>query len=244
MTKEELEGYLAEGLSLEQIGKRAGREKSTVSYHLKRHGLKPVGVKYANKGALPKNLLEDMVEGQVSLSEMARRLDRNVSSVRHWLIKYGLWPLPSGKRRAEARCARELGLKRVEMDCRHHGRTEFILEGSGSYRCMKCRREAVVRWRRNAKLRLVEEAGGRCQLCGYDEFPGALQFHHLNPSDKSFGLAMRGLTRSIDELRKEAAKCVLLCANCHAKVEWGSARIPPSAENDGSIGHGKLDEAA
>jgi 5-methylcytosine-specific restriction endonuclease McrA/DNA-binding transcriptional ArsR family regulator len=244
MKKENLERYLAEGLSLEQIGERVGREKSTISYHLKRHGLKPVGARYANKGALPKDVLEAMVDKELPLSEMARQLDRNISSVRHWLIKYGLWPLPSGKRRAEARCARELGLKRVEMDCHHHGRTEFILEGRGSYRCMKCRREAVIRWRRNAKLRLVKDAGGRCQLCGFDEFPGALQFHHLDPRKKSFGLAMRGLTRSIGELRKEAAKCILLCANCHAKVEWGSATIPHSALNDGSRARGKLNDAA
>jgi len=42
MRKEELKGYLDEGLSLEQIGRRVGLEKSTVSYHVKRHGLKPV----------------------------------------------------------------------------------------------------------------------------------------------------------------------------------------------------------
>ncbi|MGH2984636.1 MAG: hypothetical protein ACRDK5_10370 [Solirubrobacterales bacterium] len=167
-----------------------------------------------------------MVDGGVSLSDMARRLDRNKTSVRHWLIKYGYWPLPAGKRRAEARCARELGLKKTKMKCRRHGHTEFTLEGRGAYRCLKCRREAVIRWRRNAKLRLVEEAGGRCQMCGYDEFPGALHFHHVDPSIKSFGLAMRGLTKSIDRLRAEAAKCILLCANCHAKVEWGAAVLP------------------
>ena len=37
---------------------------------------------------------------------------------------------------------------------------------------------------------------------------------------------MRGLTRSIAALRQEAAKCVLLCANCHAKVEWGAEELP------------------
>ncbi len=59
-------------------------------------------------------------------------------------------------------------------------------------------------------------------LCAaIDEVPGALQFHHLEPSAKSFGLSMRGLTRSIEKLREEAAKCVLLCANCHAEVEVG-----------------------
>jgi hypothetical protein len=175
---------------------------------------------------------------------MARELDRSLSTVRHWLKKYGLWPLLGTVRRTEARRAKELGLKRVELECRSHGRTEFILEGRGQYRCLKCRREAVIKWRRNTKLRLVEEAGGRCALCGYDEFPGALQFHHLDPSKKSFGLAMRGLTRAMDDLRKEAAKCVLLCANCHARVEWGSATIPHAALNDGSTARGKLDEAA
>lgn len=222
MTKEELEGYLAEGLSLEQIGRRVGRNPSTISYHLKKHGLKPVGLKYISKGPIDRGILERMIKDRLSLHEMARQLDRNRSSVRHWLIKNDLWPLRSLERRAEARRARELGLKRVELECRHHGRTEFILEGRGAYRCCQCRREAVIRWRRRAKLRLVAEAGGRCQMCGYDEFAGALQFHHLDPSKKSFGLAMRGLTRSIDKLREEAAKCVLLCANCHAKVEWGS----------------------
>jgi hypothetical protein len=45
MTKEQLVRYLSEGLSLEQIGKRVERNPSTISYHLKKHGLRPV-----NKG--------------------------------------------------------------------------------------------------------------------------------------------------------------------------------------------------
>lgn len=226
MRKEELKRYLAEGLSLEQIGQRVGLRKSTVSYHLKRHGLNPVGAKYRSKGALSEEVLKRMVEDGTSVTEMARLLDRDPSSVRPWLIKYGLWPLRSGKRRADAQVAREQGLKRVKMECPHHGLVEFVLEGRGAYRCLKCRREAVVRWRRRAKLRLVAEAGGRCTLCGYDEFAGALHFHHVDPATKSFGLGMRGLTRSIEKLREEAAKCVLLCANCHAKVEWGEAALP------------------
>jgi DNA-binding CsgD family transcriptional regulator/5-methylcytosine-specific restriction endonuclease McrA len=231
MEKELLERYLALGLSLVEIGRRVGLEKSTVSYHLKKHGLEPVNKsRAANRGGLSEETLQALVREGASLSEMARRVDRSISTVRHWLRKYELWPLPAGVRRAEARQARERGLKRVELQCGRHGRTEFVLEGGGRrYRCLRCRREGVIRWRRSAKLRLVEEAGGKCVLCGYDEFPGALQFHHLDPKQKAFGLAMRGLTRSIEELRREAAKCVLLCANCHAKVEWGSAELPASA---------------
>lgn len=34
------------------------------------------------------------------------------------------------------------------------------------------------------------------------------------------------MTRSIERAREEAAKCVLLCANCHAEVEAGVRSLP------------------
>jgi IS30 family transposase len=64
MRKGELESYLAEGLSLEQIGKRVGRNPSTISYHLKKHGLKPVNQgKHANKGRISEDELRSLVDG-------------------------------------------------------------------------------------------------------------------------------------------------------------------------------------
>ena len=68
---------------------------------------------------------------------------------------------------------------------------------------------------------LVKEAGGRCVLCGYDAYAGALQFHHLDPSAKAFAVSINGLTFGIESIREEAKKCVVLCANCHAEVEAG-----------------------
>jgi hypothetical protein len=38
------------------------------------------------------------------------------------------------------------------------------------------------------------------------------------PSDSS---SAEGATRSLERNRREAAKCVLLCSNCHAEVEAG-----------------------
>jgi hypothetical protein len=73
---------------------------------------------------------------------------------------------------------------------------------------------------------LVAEFGGRCVLCGYDRHPGALHFHHLDPTEKAFGIGGTGATPSLEKLRQEARKCVLLCANCHAEVEAGVARLP------------------
>jgi hypothetical protein len=91
---------------------------------------------------------------------------------------------------------------------------------------MECRRADVSAWRRRAKQKLVDEAGGRCQICGYERYLGALQFHHLDPSRKEFSLSRRGCTRSFAELKAEAAKCALLCANCHAEIESGVAALP------------------
>jgi len=100
-------------------------------------------------------------------------------------------------------------------ECKQHGSTEYVLEGRGYYRCKLCRKEAVVRRRKLVRLTLVQEAGGKCSKCGYDRYIGALQFHHIDPSLKVRGLSERGLTLAISKLREEAAKCVLLCANCH-----------------------------
>ena len=76
----------------------------------------------------------------------------------------------------------------------------------------------------------VEEAGGACVICGYKRCVHALEFHHRDPSQKSFGLAHRGVTRSIAEVRREAKKCVLLCATCHVEVERGVTRLPEAID--------------
>jgi 5-methylcytosine-specific restriction endonuclease McrA len=112
--------------------------------------------------------------------------------------------------------------------CRTHGRTEFVLEGRGYYRCKECRKQRVLDWRRRARLKLIAEAGGSCQLCGYDRYVGALHFHHVDPLTKNFGISGRGFTRSIQKMREEASKCVLLCSNCHAEVEAGVATLRPT----------------
>jgi len=226
MDKGFLEDCLAKGMSLEAIGQIVGKHPSTVGHWLTKHELNANGThKYAARGGLDREVLEAAVEEGLTLNEMAAELDRSVSTIRYWLARFEL-QATGGARRREARVGRERGLRYIERHCLRHGMTRFILENRGSYRCMKCRQANVVAWRRRTKRLLVEEAGGKCLICGYDRYPGALQFHHLDPTKKSFGLAMRGYTRSISELRAEAAKCRLLCANCHAEVEGGFATLP------------------
>lgn len=222
-----MEDCLTQGMSLETIGERVGKHPSTVGYWLKKHGLTAVGRdRFSPRGGLDRSALETAVENGLTLNEMARSVNRDISTVRYWLRRYGL-KATGGTRRRETREARQRGLRHIERRCPQHGQTRFVLENRGSYRCMKCRRADVSAWRRRAKQRLVEEAGGKCKVCGYDRYLGALQFHHLDPSTKSFSLSRRGCTRAFAELKAEAAKCVLLCANCHAEVENGMAEVGP-----------------
>ena len=77
---------------------------------------------------------------------------------------------------------------------------------------------AVTRKRRELKQRSIEYKGGQCFRCGYKNCNGALQFHHLDPEQKDFGIATKGTTRSWEKIKAELDKCVLVCSNCHAEI--------------------------
>ena len=66
----------------------------------------------------------------------------------------------------------------------------------------------------------IEYLGGKCVICGYTKCVRALNFHHLDPSTKKFGIS-GSHCRSWEVLEKELDKCVILCANCHMEVEDG-----------------------
>ena len=208
-------------MSLDAIGERVGKHPSTVSYWLKKHRLTAAGAaRHAPKGPISREDLVALVEDDLPLREIARRLDRSATVVRYWLDKYNI---PRGR---YVRRVIPGGPKKVSMPCGRHGQTEFVLEGRGSYRCGRCRAEAVARRRRVVKRILVEEAGGSCAICGYSRCQQALQFHHVDPATKSFHLGHSGHSRSLVRSREEAQKCVLLCATCHAEVEAGITEMP------------------
>ncbi len=223
MDRASLEQLLGQGLSLAEIGRRVGRHEATVSYWVKKHGLEAANREtHVARGGIAREELEPLVEAGMSIAQIAESVGRSKATVRHWLTRYGLrtrgrMGAPS---RTGAREAREAGLAATILPCPHHGDFEHLREPRGYYRCRKCRQEAVVRRRQKVKRLLVQEAGGCCRLCGYDRCVAALEFHHLDPDAKEFGVAHRG-ARSIERLRAEVRKCILLCSNCHAEVESG-----------------------
>jgi transposase len=224
--EESLERLLARGVSVEKIAKQFGKDPSTVSYWMKKYGLDaPNREKYAARGGIQRELLESLVNDGLTIAEMAAKLDVSKSTVRHWLRRYGL--RTAGSRRIETkRAAKGDGLAVIASLCPAHGITAFAVEGRGYYRCKRCRAERVSNWRRKLKEMLVEEAGGRCCICGYNRYLGALQFHHIDPDNKVLTISRNGVTQSIRALRREARKCALLCSNCHAEVEGGFVALP------------------
>ena len=221
MDKDHLSRMLDDGWSYERVGRELGLDSSTVSYWARKHGLRSKHTdKHLARGGLDRRNLADAVAEGLSSREIAARFGVSHSTARHWLREYGLATL-SAELRRERRLAKRRSQPVVELTCRHHGKTAFRLENRGSYRCLECRSAAVSKRRRRITEILVAEAGGCCELCGFDTHVGALHFHHRDPSTKTFSLAARGFTRSLEAARAEAAKCALLCGNCHAGVEAG-----------------------
>ena len=223
-----LAAQLAEGRSIESIARESGRAASTVAYWVNKHGLTSShAVRHAPRGGIERAQLVALVEEGLSIRQIAARLSVSYSTVRHWLAKHEI-TTPRARRLAETAPARFAGAETTEAECPTHGLTTFIRRGPDGFRCRLCRTSAVQRRRREIKRILVTEAGGACALCGYDRTLGGLHFHHRDRSQKAFALSRQGVTRSLESARAEAAKCILLCSNCHAEVEAGDLDIPPS----------------
>ena len=69
----------------------------------------------------------------------------------------------------------------------------------------------------NNRIKLKMEFGGKCSMCGYNRCLANLHFHHKDERTKSFTIGQT--TCSYETLKKEAEKCILVCANCHGEIE-------------------------
>jgi hypothetical protein len=223
------------GCSLRRIGDHYNKHPESIAYWVKKYGLSAVNKeKHASRGAIPEDELRLAVEAGLSIAELADAFERSKGTVRHWLRRYGLRTrhLVGRRMRDDLSAAKAAGLGTLAGRCPKHGDVEFVLEGRGGYRCKQCRIDAINRRRRKVKVLLVAEAGGKCCLCGYDRHPAALQFHHIDPSEKRLNVST--CNWGIETMRAEARKCVLLCGNCHAEVEHGCTQLPANVSGVGS----------
>ena len=77
-----------------------------------------------------------------------------------------------------------------------------------------------VKLTRGAFLAKIKEVrGGKCIRCGYNKCLKALEFHHLDPSQKDFTISNDHF--KLKEAVEESKKCILLCSNCHKEFHAG-----------------------
>jgi len=95
----------------------------------------------------------------------------------------------------------------------------------GPYSCWseeakKKNKENIYKRGYRRKKELVELAGGSCKRCGYKKNIRVLTFHHLDPSQKCFGLTVNNLwSKKWEIILKEFEKCDMYCQNCHMEIE-------------------------
>jgi 5-methylcytosine-specific restriction endonuclease McrA len=89
--------------------------------------------------------------------------------------------------------------------------------------------------RRDRKRELIIRLGGECVRCGYNKSAAGLDFHHRDRKEKvrtvssllaANGCLANGLN-AFQEAIKEAAKCDLLCSNCHREETYPDYDLYP-----------------
>lgn len=99
--------------------------------------------------------------------------------------------------------------------------------------------KAVSKRRKKIKAMAIEYKGGKCRVCGYCKYQGALELHHINSDEKEFGIGDKGYTRSWEKVKSELDKCILLCANCHREISAGVQQLPDESLVVNEVNSGK-----
>ena len=95
-------------------------------------------------------------------------------------------------------------------------RTEYFK----TYRKEHKERTRMSEYNRLSLISDIKEKSG-CVICG-EKDPCCLEFHHLNPTEKEFGISE---LRSMEKTLKEIKKCIIVCRNCHAKIHAGKINV-------------------
>lgn len=98
--------------------------------------------------------------------------------------------------------------------------SEFYINGSTSKAhsyCKSCTNRATTIRQRKIKKDAVDYLGGKCAKCGVTGDPAIFDFHHKDPRQKDFNISKKKHC-SLDKIKRELDKCMLLCACCHRIV--------------------------
>ena len=87
-------------------------------------------------------------------------------------------------------------------------------------RCQRCYQDTKLSKSRNKRIWLDSfKKGLECKHCGINDFR-VLAFHHRDPKEKEIEIAKAIGRWGIERVKKEIAKCDVVCSNCHLILHW------------------------
>lgn len=96
--------------------------------------------------------------------------------------------------------------------------------------CYDCMPEGVQLKRGDFLAKLKQSRGGKCERCGYDKCIQALEFHHIDPSQKDFTISNDHF--KLKEAVEESKKCIIICSNCHKELHAGLWKLEDLKEKE------------
>lgn len=168
---------------------------------------------------MEKEFLEKCINDNLSLTTIGKLVGKGTTTIRYWVKKYNLQSnYISFKQRGVVDyagikyCSRCKSDKPINEFYQRRGK-----EGGSTY-CKMCTTKQTIERQRSFKEKLVKYKGGYCEKCGYNKYIGALEFHHLDPTQKDFNISYGKGYSFNDKIKKELDKCILVCANCHREI--------------------------
>ena len=73
----------------------------------------------------------------------------------------------------------------------------------------------------------------KCNKCGFNSHPAALDFHHIDKSKKDKTISQMIRNYGKEAIMKEMDKCEVLCANCHRILHY-EEKVREEKQNDSS----------
>lgn len=105
------------------------------------------------------------------------------------------------------------GLQSHCIDCKKaYNKVHYIKNKKTYIDKAKVHNDKVVLWYKEIKSNLV------CSNCP-ENHPACLHFHHKDPKEKDFTIGCN-VKLGKKKIKEEMSKCIVLCANCHAKLHY------------------------
>lgn len=202
--KEKIENLIKLGKTNKQIAESLNLSIGTLRRRIKQYNLNRFSQKENLITVSDKSEIINLYNSGLTCLEISNKLKIHRITVSRHLKKIGIKiekRLPEKKRKAIIN-----KIKNCLICDKEVGRRTNI--------CMGCytntRRFKIKKW-------MIEYKGGKCTDCGVKNLDiSCYDFHHLDPSKKDFNLSgINSAKISLEKVKKELDKCVLLCANCH-----------------------------